>query len=36
MLPAARGDVLISKIAEPHGIRARTDLRLLVTIAPPI
>ena len=36
MLPATRGDVLISEIAEPHGIRARTDLRLLVTIAPPI
>src|SRR5208337_3859621 len=36
MIPAARGDVLISEIAEPHGIRARTDLRLLVTIAPPI
>jgi quercetin dioxygenase-like cupin family protein len=35
-MPAARGDVLISEIAEPHGIRARTDLRLLVTIAPPI
>jgi quercetin dioxygenase-like cupin family protein len=36
MMSAARGDVLISEIAEPHGIRARTDLRLLVTIAPPI
>jgi quercetin dioxygenase-like cupin family protein len=36
MMPAARGDVLISEIAEPHGIRASTDLRLLVTIAPPI
>ncbi|MGO9620321.1 MAG: cupin domain-containing protein [Desulfobaccales bacterium] len=36
LLPATRGDVLISEIAEPHGIRARTDLRLLVTIAPPI
>jgi quercetin dioxygenase-like cupin family protein len=35
-LPATRGDVLISEIAEAHGIRARTDLRLLVTIAPPI
>ena len=35
-LPAVRGDVLISEIAEPHGIRAKTDLRLLVTIAPPI
>ena len=27
---------VISDIAEPHGLRARTDLRLLVTIAPPI
>lgn len=35
-LPAKKGDVLISDIAEPHGLRARTDLRLLVTIAPPI
>ena len=29
-------DVVISDIAEPHGLRAKTDLRLLVTIAPPI
>ena len=35
-LPATKGDVLISDIAEPHGIRARTDMRVLVTIAPPI
>ncbi len=35
-VPAKKGDVLISEIAEPHGIRAKTDLRLLVTIAPPI
>jgi quercetin dioxygenase-like cupin family protein len=35
-LPAIAGDVAISEIAEPHGLRARTDLRLLVTIAPPI
>ncbi len=35
-LPANRGDVLISDIAEPHGIRALEDLRVLVTIAPPI
>jgi quercetin dioxygenase-like cupin family protein len=35
-LPAARGDILICEIAEPHGIRAKTELRLLVTIAPPI
>ena len=35
-LPAKAGDVVISDIAEPHGLRAKTDLRLLVTIAPPI
>jgi quercetin dioxygenase-like cupin family protein len=34
--PAKAGDIIISDIAEPHGVRARTDLRLLVTIAPPI
>jgi quercetin dioxygenase-like cupin family protein len=34
--PAKKGDVVISEIAEPHGLRAKTDLRLLVTIAPPI
>jgi len=36
-IPAGPGDVLISDISEPHGIRATTsDLRVLVTIAPPI
>jgi quercetin dioxygenase-like cupin family protein len=35
-LPAKIGDILISEIAEPHGIRAKTRLRVLVTIAPPI
>ncbi|MBF0510415.1 MAG: cupin domain-containing protein [Deltaproteobacteria bacterium] len=35
-IPATAGDVLISDISEPHGLRAKTDLRLLVTIAPPI
>lgn len=35
-LPAKPGDVVVSDIAEPHGLRAKTDLRLLVTIAPPI
>jgi quercetin dioxygenase-like cupin family protein len=35
-LPAKPGDVVVSEIAEPHGLRAKTDLRLLVTIAPPI
>lgn len=35
-MPARAGDVLIAEISEPHGLRAKTDLRLLVTIAPPI
>ena len=35
-MPAKAGDVLISEISEPHGLKAKTDLRLLVTIAPPI
>jgi quercetin dioxygenase-like cupin family protein len=35
-LPAAAGDVLISDISEPHGVRAETDMRVLVTIAPPL
>lgn len=35
-LPARPGDVLVCAISEPHGLRAKTDLRLLVTIAPPI
>ena len=35
-MPALPGDVLISDISEPHGIYAETDLRVLVTIAPPI
>lgn len=35
-LPVKAGDVLVCDIADPHGLRAITDLRLLVTIAPPI
>jgi quercetin dioxygenase-like cupin family protein len=35
-LPADPGDVLISEISEPHGVRATTDMRVVVTIAPPI
>ena len=35
-LPARIGDVLVSDISEPHGIRAKTDMRVVVTIAPPI
>jgi len=36
LLPAKPGYVLISEISEPHGLRAKTDMRVLVTIAPPI
>lgn len=35
-LPAKTGDILICEIAEPHGVRAVTDMRVLVTIAPPL
>lgn len=33
---AGEGDILISEIREPHGVRANTRMRILVTIAPPI
>jgi len=36
VLAAEPGNVLISEISEPHGLRAKTDMRVLVTIAPPI
>ena len=35
-IPAKVGDLLISEIREPHGVRATTKMRILVTIAPPI
>lgn len=35
-MPAAEGDLLISEIREPHGVRASSKMRILVTIAPPI
>ena len=35
-MPANTGDVLVSEIREPHGVKATTDMRVLVTIAPPI
>ena len=34
-IPAQAGDLLLCDISEPHGVRAHTDLRILVTIAPP-
>jgi quercetin dioxygenase-like cupin family protein len=35
-IPAREGSLLICKVSEPHGVRARTRMRVLVTIAPPI
>lgn len=35
-IPAGKGDILISEIREPHGVRAETKMRIVVTIAPPI
>ncbi|OGQ98598.1 MAG: cupin [Deltaproteobacteria bacterium RIFOXYD12_FULL_57_12] len=35
-IPAKTGEMLISDIREPHGVRATTDMRIIVTIAPPI
>jgi len=35
-LPARTGDMLVSDIREPHGVKATTDMRIVVTIAPPI
>ena len=34
-LPAKEGDLLVCDIREPHGVRAKTNMRILVTIAPP-
>lgn len=33
--PAKAGDVLVCPISTPHGIKATTEMRVLVTIAPP-
>jgi quercetin dioxygenase-like cupin family protein len=35
-LPAEPGDVLVCDISDPHGVQARTDMRVLALIAPPI
>ncbi len=36
VIPANTGDMLISDIREPHGVKAKTGMRIVVTIAPPI
>jgi quercetin dioxygenase-like cupin family protein len=33
---AKPGSMLISKVSEPHGVKAKTRMRVLVAIAPPI
>ena len=35
-MPAKKGDILISDISDPHGVKATTNMRIVVTIAPPI
>jgi len=35
-ITAKTGDMLISDISEPHGVKAKSDIRIFVTIAPPI
>ena len=35
-IPASKGDILVSEIREPHGVRATSKMRIIVTIAPPI
>ncbi|MDY0132955.1 MAG: cupin domain-containing protein [Desulforegulaceae bacterium] len=35
-IPGKKGDMLITQIREPHGIRADTEMKVLVVIAPPI
>jgi len=34
-MPAKPGDVLVCPIRVPHGVRSITDMRILVTVAPP-
>lgn len=34
-IPAKTGEMLICEIREPHGVKALTDMRIIVTIAPP-
>lgn len=32
----SRGDILIGKVRVPHGIKAKTEMKVLVTITPPL
>ncbi len=35
-IPAKTGDMLVADIREPHGVKANSNMRIVVTIAPPI
>ncbi len=35
-IPAKTGDMLVADIRESHGVKADTDMRIVVHIAPPI
>jgi len=35
-IPARQGEILVCDIREPHGVEAGSDMRILVTIAPPL
>ena len=35
-ITAKTGDILVSDIQEPHGVKATTNMRIIVTIAPPL
>ncbi|MEJ5377475.1 MAG: cupin domain-containing protein [bacterium] len=35
-IPAKAGSLLVCKVSEPHGVLARSRMRVLVIIAPPI
>ncbi len=35
-MEAKTGDMLLCDISDPHGVKATTDMRIVVTIAPPI
>jgi len=35
-VPVKKGDILIGQVRIPHGIRAKTEMKVLVTITPPL
>jgi quercetin dioxygenase-like cupin family protein len=35
-VPANKGSLLVSQVSNPHGIKAKTRMKVLVGIAPPI